>query len=324
MSWWRKLLGGRCTDVKQRTPGRWEEGETRSSQKAAAGGSLAPVEGEGAKPRGKPDDQSAGSAKRVQELVSALEPDIAEGRFGICDDFEKCLAAVDKIAEIGEGAIPNVVKRLPVSSFAHAALAQIGGDRVFQILCQELNSSAWERITAAAQALGQMGDARALGPLKAARSAIAWCDVINVHTAVDQAISSLERAQGDSFFSLDRTNPYGQVKKMWDETRQIVRDEAAREKAIAWYRGFVSAMPDLSFQSDFERAHTWFCLGVIAFRLLHPEPNGLNALQVDGPCEDAALCLRKCVEILPEEQKHRISSLGYFLEKAEQPSQDNA
>jgi hypothetical protein len=260
---------------------------------------------------------SQSSPDGIKRFAGALEPDIREGRFGLCDS-EKCYEAVEELGKIGDAAIPYIVKLLPVSSFAHSALARIRGDRVLQILCQELNSPSWERKAAAAQALGQMGDAHALEPLKSAQVAIASCDVITVHRAVERAISHLERAQGDTFFCVDKEDPYGCVQKIWDENRAIVLDKAARQKAIEWYRCFVGTMPELQFRSDFDRAHTWFCLGVIIFRLSNPEPHGLNAMEVDGPCAEAALCLRKSMECLPEKDKHRLLAAAAFLRRAEQ------
>jgi len=95
-------------------------------------------------------------------------------------------------------------------------------------------------------------------------------------------------------FRVDRTNPYGQVKKVWSQFDEIRDDASLRENAIQWHRDFVAAMPKLKFGSDEERGHTWAMLGTLIFYFLNPQKS-----IIAGQCPEAAHCYEQCLKYTP-------------------------
>ncbi len=99
---------------------------------------------------------------------------------------------------------------------------------------------------------------------------------------------------------VDRRDPYGQVRRVWDRFagtrfREIQEDASLREEAIAWHREFVVAMPTLEFQSDETRGDVWGMLGTLIYYFKNP-----NDTFFSEECEEAAYCFEQCLKYTPK------------------------
>jgi HEAT repeat protein len=232
---------------------------------------------------------------QIAEFIGALEPDIAEGRFRLCVEPEKCYQAVDELTRIGGPAIPRLCRLLSKSSFAHLALGRIGGDRAFKVLRNELQADAWERTAAAAEALGIVGNPAALEDLRYPR----FADIAEVDRAARKAVARLELArEGDKAFDVNESEPYSQISEIWELLRDILKDEARTRSAIQWWQNMCSMMAELPFKDTSQRGHAWLMLGVIINELRLKTYRFFEASEVSPEALD---CLRKCIELAPDE-----------------------
>ena len=128
---------------------------------------------------------SSPQAKQILHKLSALEEDILARKDTDIDG--RSTKAALALVKMGPLAVDPLIVTLPRSTYAHFALGLLGGERAFQALCEELQSKDWMRITAAAKALQQIGDSRAipaLVPLQNSSSA-------EVYQAVTTALAAL-------------------------------------------------------------------------------------------------------------------------------------
>lgn len=226
----------------------------------------------------------------IEPLIDCMEKDIATGmdaEFGSTSYY----AAV-ALSKIGQPAAKPLLKALPSTRWAHFALGLIGGEEASQALLNELRTGNWRRIQAASRALGEIGDPRALPALKQLTGTRSW----EVHQAVTEAIGKIERKEaGKKWLEVDRSDPFGQVKRVWSQFDEIKADDSLREKAIAWHREFVAAMPSLKFSSDRERGDAWGMLGTLIYYFTNPEASDFYK-----ECEEAAYCYEQCLRRTPE------------------------
>jgi hypothetical protein len=101
---------------------------------------------------------------------------------------------------------------------------------------------------------------------------------------------------------VDRRNPYGQVRHVWDRFagtrfREIREDASLKEDAIEWHREFVTVMPGLQFQSDEKRGDMWGMLGILIYYFKNP-----NDTFFSEECEEAAYCFEQCLKYTPKRE----------------------
>jgi len=226
----------------------------------------------------------------IEPLIECMEKDIATGMDA--EMGSRSYHAAVALSKIGQPAVEPLLKALPSTRWAHFALGLIGGEEAFQTLLEELRTGNWRRIQAAARALGEIGNDRALPALKQLTGTSSW----EVHTAVTEAIGRIERKKiGEKWLEVDRRDPLGQVKRVWSQFDEIRANDSLREKAIAWHRDFVAAMPSLPFPSDRERGDVWAMLGTLIYYFKNPETSSIYK-----ECEEAAYCYEQCLRYTPE------------------------
>jgi HEAT repeat protein len=237
---------------------------------------------------------------RIDELIAKLDPDIETG---FQDPFvTDSNRAAEELAKMGDAAVEPLMKALPRTSYAHIILGVIGGERAFEALLEELGSDDFRRVAAAADALGKIGDPRALERLRP----FLQTNIAEVYQAVSKAIAVIEReGAGDRWHLVNRDQPYEQVRPMSAQMKELIRDPALRQRAIEWHRQFVAAMPELEFESDDKRARAWSMLGSLIYYLLNPDE--MNMMR---PCPEAAHCFEQAVKVAPDNQYFR-QLLGY-------------
>ena len=208
--------------------------------------------------------------------------------------------ALDALCRIGEPALVPLIEALRQTTYAHKALARIGGERAFLALCAELDSDDPYRAIAAADALARIGDPRALPALKRHR----WNRDHDVRAAVHEAATTIhtahrEMAQG-RWFAVDAKQPCEQVRRVRWQLPHIVHDPPLRQRALRWHHDFCAAMPTMAFASDAERADTWHQLGTLIFALLNPDK---QLILRDGrptiECSEAAFCFAQARRLQP-------------------------
>lgn len=238
----------------------------------------------------------------IADLIAKLTPDIRE-------DMDSELGsssyeAAEELAGMGQPAVEPLMRLLPISSWAHYALGQIGGETAFQALIRELETGNWRRIEAAARALGKMGDERALEPLRRHTGTRSF----EIHRAVTEAIAEIEQAHIgiEQLFKIERDNPVGQVERFWSLQEDFRRDPAKRERFMQWHAEFVAAMPGLKFDSDATRGRIWGMLGVMIYYMINP-----NASYFHTKCPEAAYCFEQCLKYTPD----RVTDIGSHLER---------
>lgn len=237
----------------------------------------------------------------VGPLINALYKNVVT-RLHPQMDFRDIYFA-EALARIGQPSVKQLIEVLPLTTYAHYALGLIGGEETFQALLKELKTGDWMRVEAAAKALGEIGDVRALNVLKfnTTSAEVSW--------ACNKAISKIERKQiGETeWLKVDTSDPYAQVKRVWDFSEEICNEPHLLEKAIIWHKQFVKAMPDLHFASDKERGHTWVMLGSLAifFRTKKVEKATAEAL---NECEEAKYCFKQCLRYLSNQDISLISN----------------
>lgn len=239
----------------------------------------------------KPASLSNAETERVSALIAMLEEDISAGMSS--DSTHRSSKAAIELSKLGEIVVEPLIKVLPRSSDAHYALGLIGGEKALQALCGELQTDNWQRVTAAAKALGQIGDPRTLEPLRPLKAT----NVADVAWAVDTAIALIERKQigEDRWLLVDRDDPFGQVYRVRTLLDEIKDDPPLRESAIKWCRDFITAMPDFQFDSDKERGHVWAMLGTLIFHLLNPQERDFTV-----QCPETAYCYVQCLKYRPD------------------------
>jgi len=226
----------------------------------------------------------------IEPLIDCMEKDIATGMDAELGSTSYYAAVA--LSKIGQPAVKPLLKALPSTRWAHFALGMIGGEEASQALRNELRTGNWRRIQAASRALGEIGDARALPALKQLTGTRSW----EVHQAVTEAIGKIERKEaGEKWLELDRSDPFGQVKRVWSQFDEIKSDDSLREKAIAWHREFAAAMRSLKFSSDRERGDAWGMLGTLIYYFKNPEASDFYK-----ECEEAAYCYEQCLRCTPE------------------------
>jgi len=226
----------------------------------------------------------------IESLIDCMEKDIATNM-----DTElgsRSYYAAVALSKMGEPAVKPLLRALPSTRWAHFALGLIGGEEAFQALLKELGTGNWRRIQAASRALGEIGDTRALPALKQLTSSRSW----EIHQAVTEAIGKIERKEaGEKWLEVDRIDPFGQVKRVSSQFDEIRANDGLREKAVAWLREFVAAMPSLKFSSDSERGDAWGILGTLIYYFTNPEASDFYK-----ECEEAAYCYEQCLLYTPE------------------------
>ncbi len=132
-----------------------------------------------------PEQREASVAELVSNLPADIEKDGAV--FGWNAD-----EAVTAVVAHGKEAVDELIPALSRSSFAHISLSLIGGDKAVNALLGELETWNWRRQQAAANALGRIGDPRALPSLREHASASS----AEVSQAVNAAICKIQRKHG--------------------------------------------------------------------------------------------------------------------------------
>jgi hypothetical protein len=225
---------------------------------------------------------------RVAQLVAKLNRDIEKD---IDDELGSTSAdAAQELVKIGQTAVGPLIAALPRTSWAHYALGQIGGEQAVQSLCRELETRSWRRVQAAADALGRIGDPSALQPLHAHDGTC----IAEIHQAVTWAIAQIERRQigEDRLFAVDHAEPARQVDRLWALQRNLRQDAA--DRFIQWHQEFVTAMPDLAFDSDATRGRVWGMLGIMIYYLRNPKTSVITL-----GCPEAAYCFEQCLQSTP-------------------------
>lgn len=261
------------------------------------------------------DDEEAEEA--VQKLSQIGKAAIAPLINVLTDDIPMWLIAksrqemnaVKALAKIGEPAVELLKEVLPYKSNAHRALGLIGGEEAFQALINELyRDMRGKGAEAAAEALGDLGDARALNDLKFVQINTTSAEVSR---AANYAIAKIERKQiGETeWLKVDKNDPYSQVKRIWEFIEEICDDPLLLETAIAWHTEFVKAMPELPFASEKERGHTWLMLGSLIIYFRNPTIREITAEAITN-CKEAEYCFEQCLKYLPKQDISNISSLA--------------
>ena len=255
----------------------------------------------------------------VGPLINALSKDlsmfISKGYSGPTTIYDLYFA--EALAGIGQPSVKPLIDSLPESTRAYLALGKIGGEEAFQALFKELKSGNWMRVEAAAKALGEIGDARALDALKViytntTSAEISW--------AAEKAISTIERKQiGESeWLKVDRHDPYAQVNRVWDFREEIVysRDSTLLKTAIEWHSELVKAMPGLSFVSDRDRGFTWVRLGFLIIYFRNRTFQDITADAISD-CEEAKYCFQQCLTYFSDQDISDVASnaVQEYLEK---------
>ncbi|MGH2740050.1 MAG: HEAT repeat domain-containing protein [Actinomycetota bacterium] len=227
----------------------------------------------------------------VEAVISQMEPDIETGlntRFH-AHAFEEAKQA----AALGDVAVEPLIRALSRTSDAHHALSLIGGERAFQALCEELQTGHFQRVAAAATALGRLGDSRALDYLRPHLQS----NVAEVYQAVSKAIATIEQAEaGESWIDVDREQPYEQIRRVSALMNDILRDAVQREGAIRWHREFVAAMPELPIPEE-KWGNAWSMLGSLIYYLLNPDSHAITE-----KCLEAAHCWEQCLAYWPNDE----------------------
>ena len=234
----------------------------------------------------------------VGALVAALGRDLEPGAPRA--DPRAAARAVAALARIGEPAVQALVRALRHTVHAHEALGRIGGEEAFKALCGELNTDDPDRVIAAAGALSQIADPRAIAALKRHR----WSRGHEVRAAVAHATAAIEATLREMlegrWFQVDREHPGDQVQRVSARFQQIAHDPELTDRALRWHHDFCAAMPQMRFASDAERAETWRRLGGLIFQLLNPDK---ELVFVDGrptiECPEAAFCFAQSRKLHP-------------------------
>lgn len=233
----------------------------------------------------------------VGALIAALGDELVSKRHA---DDRVSHRAIRALGRIGEPAVTPLTEALGRTLHAHAALALIGGEHALRVLCHELGADDPRRARAAAKALGQMADGRAVSYLKHHKRARDR----DVREAVVDALANIDATHREMthgrWFQVDREHPHDQVLRIRWQIDPIAHDPELRQRALRWHHDFCAAMPTMAFADDHERAETWHRLGTLVFTLLYPD----KILKlVDGHpaihCPEAAFCF---------DQSHRYQS----------------
>jgi predicted Zn finger-like uncharacterized protein len=232
--------------------------------------------------------------KLIAALGNPLDPD---GHHAEPKAARRALAA---LCRVGRQAIEPLIDALPHAPLAHAALGLIAGEEAFKALCAELDSDEPRRVVAAAEALGRIGDPRALAALKERRRS----RDADIRAAVHEAAEAIEAVRAEMteghWFAVDPQRPAEQVHKVHHQLPHILHDPPLRQRALRWHHNFCAAMPQMTFHSDAERAETWRRLGTLIFKLLNPgRPLVLRDGQPTVECPEAAYCFHQARQHQP-------------------------
>lgn len=231
------------------------------------------------------------NSNEITDLIADLYEDIETG-LNPFSSSECSLDAATKLAAIGESAVDALAAALPRTSYAHVTLGMIGGEAAFKALCSELDTGNWRRIAAAARALAEIGDIRALDFLRPHAESNVW----ELANAIATAMAQIERTSaGAEHFKVDRDNPYDQVLGMWNDLTSIQHDDALRSEAIKWYHRFIEALPQLRFSSNEQKGDAFAMLGTVIYYLLHPDHSDFY-----DRCPEAAFCYEQCLKFNPQ------------------------
>ena len=161
-------------------------------------------------------------------------------------DVKPYFEAVDRLAEVGEAALPVLLGHLGESRFIAFALGRIGTAPAIDALGRELISSDWRRVEAAARGLGMSRSPSAKPYLQDARGGRLAQSVAEVHEAIEWAMKELYASeQLDKSPKVDKANIWQQIQSIPTNLSHSADDNSRREQAIALWKAIVEELPNI-------------------------------------------------------------------------------
>lgn len=245
-----------------------------------------------------------GKKREIKKLIQQFDQDVNSDRVMLV--APKRIEA-KKAAEYGEEAVEYLKEALEVSTDAHYALGIIGGDKAFKVLVDELQSYNRKRVNAAATALANMGDMRAIEHIKGSR--------LDAARAGDLIAFIKEKNDVSLDDDIDTDSPLEQLKEKWTEFMSLkgslsiaggYKYKEQQKQALAWLSKYKERMETLAFDSTDEKLHAWRMLGILIYYLNNPDDTSFY-----NECDDAADCFERYLSIKPDEKdiKDMLSSI---------------
>ncbi len=245
-----------------------------------------------------------GKEREIKKLIKQFDQDIESDRVMLV--APKRIEA-KKAAEYGEEAVSFLKDALKVSTDAHYALGEIGGDKAFEVLTDELKSYNKKRVNAAATALANMGDMRAIEHIKNSS--------LDPMRAGDLIGFIKEKNDVSLDEDIDTGRPLEQLKEKWTEFMNLknrlsmsggYRYKEQQKQALSWLSRYKEQMETLNFNTTDEKLHAWRMLGILIYYLNNPDDTSFY-----NECDDAADCFERYLSIKPDEKdiKDMLSSI---------------
>jgi hypothetical protein len=203
---------------------------------------------------------------------------------------------------MGDAGLPGLLAHVGESKYISLALGRIGNESALEALRGELRSDDWHRVEAAAKGLGLSNNPNAIEVLESARGSRCESTIAEVNFAFTEALAKLEKQRAaEKWLEVDRDRPWQQIQKVSQNLIQLGRDETKRRQAIAWWKQFKMAMPNLNiviprrdYPPNEAKARAWSCLASIIYYLQNPSSPGICMR-----CPDAQYCWEQTLKLTP-------------------------
>jgi len=256
---------------------------------------------ESAEPNRKPGAESCPPG--LASLVNLLE------EYGFRNDvldLDPYEAALERIKDYGEAAIPLLTDRLGKSKYIAFALGLLGTDAAVSTLAKELGSRDWRRVEAAAIGLGLTKNPKAKDHVQSLLGSRLDREVAEVHSALARAMSQLytppPEQQKEDTPVVDRQYVWQQIQAIPDKPGTIQE----RKRALALTRAIIKELPQLDvsvpgrdYTPEDAKSRAWSCLGSTIYYLLNPD-----SFTFDKPCEEARYCFEQGLALQPQEETY--------------------
>lgn len=241
------------------------------------------------------------------DLVSRIcECSFDKERALFAEDYKKFDSLAKEAGGYGDAIVPVLESSISKGPFIHRALGYAGTPKAVEILISELSNGNWQRVEAAANALCLTGKSEALPALQSAQQNTTHQHVAEVHSALGNAISSLQRkAKGDQWLEIDEHSPLEQIRMV--SMQRATLNETQRLAANTWTKEMIHALPGLqardTISPNSQKAIAWNLLAITTYYLHWPR----DSVCWDHPCPEARVCWEHACELYPENSQYKDS-----------------